>query len=59
MLGHPEYYPRFGYLPASKWGLSNPWNITGEAFMAIELVKGALDGNNGLIEYPAAFDQAA
>ncbi len=59
LLGHPDYYPRFGYLPASNWGLTNPWNITGAAFMAIELVKGSLKGKPGLIEYPAAFDQAA
>ena len=58
LLGHPSYYPRFGYRPADHWGLTNPWNVTGEPWMAIELVPGALDGKAGLVMYPETFNEA-
>ena len=58
LLGHPEYYPRFGYLPAEKWDLVNHWNIDGDPWMAIELVEGALTGKAGVVVYPEAFNEA-
>ncbi len=58
LLGHPDYYPRFGYLPAEKWDLTNPWNITGDPWMAIELIEGALEGKAGAVIYPEAFNEA-
>jgi len=58
LLGHPGYYPRFGYRMAAIWGLTNPWGIHNEAFMAIELVEGSLFGKAGLAQYPGAFNQA-
>ena len=58
LLGHPEYYPRFGYLPAEKWDLRNSWNIDGDPWMAIELVEGALACKAGLVKYPEAFNEA-
>jgi predicted N-acetyltransferase YhbS len=59
LLGHPGYYPRFGYRPASTWGLTNPWGIQGDTFMVIELITGSLEGKAGLVQYPQAFNQAA
>jgi len=58
LLGHPSYYPRFGYRTAELWGLTNPWGIHNEAFMVIELVEGSLEGKAGLVIYPEAFNQA-
>jgi len=58
LLGHPGYYPRFGYKLASLWGLTNPWGFHDEPWMAIELVPGALSGRAGLVQYPAAFNEA-
>jgi predicted N-acetyltransferase YhbS len=58
LLGHPSYYPRFGYRMGAIWGLTNPWGIHNEAFMAIELVKGSLESKAGLVVYPEAFNQA-
>jgi len=43
VLGHPSYYPRFGFRPASELRLDNEYNA-GEAFMAMELVAGVLHG---------------
>jgi predicted N-acetyltransferase YhbS len=59
LLGHPTYYPRFGYKPASLWNLTNPWGIHNEAFMAVELEKDALKEISGLAVYPDAFNDAA
>ena len=40
LVGHPEYYPRFGFEPASKYGLTNPFPGTEEAFFAMALREG-------------------
>ena len=53
VLGHPEYYPRFGFSAELASGLDSPFD--GDSFMALELVPGALDGDDGLVVYPAAF----
>ena len=58
LLGHPGYYPRFGYLPAEKWEITNPWQIDDDPWMGIELVKGALECKAGLAIYPDAFNEA-
>lgn len=55
LLGHPGYYPRFGYKPASEWRISAPFDVPDEAFMVLELVRGALAGVEGVVKYPPAF----
>lgn len=55
VLGHPEYYPRFGFLQASRFGLHCEYEAPEEAFMALELKPGALDGKHGVVKYHAAF----
>jgi putative acetyltransferase len=54
VLGHPPYYPRFGFLPASRFGLSYPAPVPDPVFMAIELVPGALAGSTGVVRYHRA-----
>jgi len=56
VVGHPGYYPRFGFSPARTFGISAPFPCPDEAFMAIELEPGALDGVHGTVRYPPAFD---
>lgn len=53
VLGHPDYYPRFGFSSAQARSLESPFPQ--EAFMAMELRSGALDGVRGKVKYPAAF----
>ena len=53
VLGHPDYYPRFGFSAARARHLEAPFS--GDAFMALELVAGALEGDDGLVCYPPAF----
>ncbi|WP_444683910.1 GNAT family N-acetyltransferase [Alkalicoccus luteus] len=53
VLGHPDYYPRFGFQPASGFGVRAPFDVPDEALMAMELEPGTLQ--SGTIRYPAAF----
>ena len=55
VLGHPSYYPRFGFVPASRLGLRYEQPVPDEAFMALELVPGALTGVAGVVRYLPAF----
>lgn len=55
VLGHPEYYPRFGFVPAHTFGLTCEFPSPPEAFMAIELDAGALKGINGVVRYLPQF----
>jgi putative acetyltransferase len=55
LLGHPSYYPRFGFLPAHRFGLRCEFPSPPEAFMALELAPGGLDGEPALVRYHPAF----
>src|SRR5262245_1142182 len=56
VLGHAEYYPRFGFIPASRFGLRSEYDVPDDVFMAMELTPGALRGlGPGTIRYHAAF----
>ena len=55
VLGHPEYYPRFGFSPASRFGIGCEYEAPDEAFMLIELEPGYLRGAFGKVKYHAAF----
>ena len=55
LLGHPAYYPRFGFTPASRFGLRYEHTVPDEAFMALELVVGGLRGSAGVVRYLPAF----
>jgi putative acetyltransferase len=53
VLGHPDYYPRFGFSAERAGSLESPFPRN--AFMALELIPNALDGVRGKVSYPAAF----
>ena len=57
ILGHKDYYPRFGYKTASQFGISLPFDVPEEYVMAIELISNALDGVRGVVEYDPAFSE--
>lgn len=59
VIGHPEYYPRFGFLPARDKGLDVAFPVPDEAFMVLELVPGSLNVTQGEIIYPPAFQEAS
>lgn len=54
VLGHPGYYPRFGFRPAASRGLVDAYGAPPEAFMVLELTPGALDGVRGTVRYDPA-----
>jgi putative acetyltransferase len=53
VVGHPAYYPRFGFEPANAYGLTSPFPP--EAFMVMELVPEELRRMVGPVRYPAPF----
>jgi putative acetyltransferase len=59
VLGHPEYYPRFGFERASAHGLTCPWDgVPDEAFMALVLDSKAMEGASGVARYRDEFNEA-
>jgi len=56
VVGHPDYYPRFGFSSARAKGLEVPFPVPDEALMVLELTPGALDTISGMVLYPVAFN---
>ncbi len=56
VVGHPGYYPRYGFHPARTHGIVAPFVVADDVFMVLALVPGALDGIQGTVRYPDAFD---
>ena len=55
VLGHPEYYPRFGFEPAADHGVEAPWDVPPKAWMVLTLP--AHDPRaRGVVVYAQAFD---
>lgn len=57
VLGHPEFYPRFGFVPASRFGVKSEYEVRDEVFMAMELQKGSLAGFAGVARYQPEFNE--
>lgn len=54
VLGHRHFYPRFGFSPKLAARLESPF-AGNDAFMALELIPGALEGVVGRVQYPPPF----
>jgi putative acetyltransferase len=58
-LGHPTYYPRFGFVPASRYGIRSEYkNVPDEAFMILVLNQAVLEGVSGVAKYRPEFASA-
>lgn len=55
LLGHADYYPKFGYQLASKFGVNIPFEAPDENCMLIELEMGSLKDKKGMVKYPKEF----
>ena len=55
LLGHKDYYPRFGYREAAKYGIKFPFDVLSEYCQVIELIPHSLDGINGTVRYSDVF----
>lgn len=58
VVGHPDYYPRFGFQPASTHGVVSQWEgIPDAAFMVLILDLDAMAGVSGVATYRNEFDE--
>ncbi|WP_306666837.1 MULTISPECIES: GNAT family N-acetyltransferase [unclassified Romboutsia] len=55
VLGSEKYYPRFGFEKSTNFGINAPFEVPSENYMAIELIKGALENVSGDIVYAKEF----
>lgn len=57
VLGHPDYYPRFGFVPAGPRGINCEFEAPEEAWMILELREGALAGRRGTVKFQPEFKE--
>ncbi len=58
VLGHPDYYPRFGFVLAQPQGIDCEFEVPDEAWMILELREGALAGRRGTVSFQPEFIEA-
>lgn len=59
VLGHPDYYPRFGFQPASNFGLRCEWPVPDNVFMVLILDTEKMQGVSGLVKYRDEFSSVS
>jgi putative acetyltransferase len=59
VLGHPNYYPRFGFRPASMYGIECEWVVPDDVFMLLVLDEAKMQGVSGLAKYRHEFSTIA
>lgn len=55
VLGHPAYYPRFGFRPSIEFGFRSEYDVPSDTFMSLELQENSLSGASGIVTYHSAF----
>ena len=55
VVGHAQYYPRFGVRPAIEYGIKYEWDIPDEVFMLLVLHEAKMQGASGLAKYRHEF----
>lgn len=58
LAGHPNYYPRFGFVRAKPKGIECEFEVPDEAWMIKELKNGALAGRQGKVRFQPEFRDA-
>ncbi len=59
LVGHPEYYPRFGFEPASRHGIRSQWEgLADEVFMLLVLDGERMENVKGVARFRSEFDEA-
>lgn len=58
LAGHPNYYPRFGFVRAYAKGIECEFEVPDEAWMIAELQQGALAGRQGKVRFQPEFREA-
>lgn len=57
VLGHSDYYPRFGFIPAKPRGIACELEVPDEAWMVLELRENALTGKSGTVKFQPEFHE--
>lgn len=57
VLGHPNYYPKFGFVPSTRYDLISEYNVPKEVFMVKELEIGSLADISGVLKYHEEFSR--
>lgn len=55
VLGHAAFYPRFGFVPSTRFGIKSEYDVPEDVFLALELEPGYLKGKSGVVQFHAAF----
>jgi putative acetyltransferase len=55
VLGHASYYPRFGFLPASRFGIRSEYDVPDDVFMVLPLAVDRFSAASGLVRYHPVF----
>ena len=55
VLGHAQYYPRFGFEPAHRCGIRSEWEVPDDVFMVLVLDDSAMQGITGVAKYRPEF----
>jgi len=58
VLGHSDYYPRFGFKTAKTLGFICEYPVPDEVFMVAELTPQAAGGRRGLVKYHPVFSES-
>jgi putative acetyltransferase len=58
VLGHAEYYPRFGFKPANRSGIRSEWEVPDDVFMMLVLNEPYMKGVSGVAKYRPEFAEA-
>ena len=58
VVGHPNYYPRFGFIPASNWNIKLPFDVPDDVFLALELRENSLKNVSGSVDFPKEYYDA-
>ncbi len=59
VIGHADYYPRFGFRPASTYGIKCEWEVPGDVFMLLVLDPAKMHGVSGLAKYRHEFSSVS
>jgi putative acetyltransferase len=55
VLGHADYYPRFGFTPARAYGITCPWPVPDDLFMVLALDPAQMERASGVATYRPEF----
>jgi putative acetyltransferase len=59
VIGHSGFYPRFGFTPAHRLGITCEWDVPSDAFMVLVMDSQKAGALRGLAEYRPEFSTAS